>query len=286
MTAALQRLLSADDERGHVRHARLPAGLAQRYGSDLIIPLVDGRPTVIANFVSTIDGVVAFDPAAGLGGGTVSGHFEPDRFVMGLLRATADAVLIGAGTARSDARGRWITASVHPPSAEEAAELRASLGLAINPTTVVVTASGELDAHHPGLSDPGIPAVVATTWRGRSHMQSIGALAPHVEVIVAGDDRVEPQRLIDALHDRGLELVLCEGGPHLIADLFAVHLIDELFLTTAPQIAGRGEDGIRLGLVEGRMFAVGEAPWAQLVDVRTSGGYLFARYRFTGVGNE
>src|SRR5205814_8393664 len=53
---------------------------------------------VAANFVESLDGVVALPEARGESGGVVSGGSEADRFIMGLLRACADAVLIGAGT--------------------------------------------------------------------------------------------------------------------------------------------------------------------------------------------
>jgi riboflavin biosynthesis pyrimidine reductase len=278
---ALRPLLGTDFGHGTARVAQLPAGLRQRYGSDLVIPLAQGRPTVVANFVTTLDGVVAFDPRAGLGGSAVSGHFEPDRFVMGLLRAVSDGVLVGAGTVRSDSRGRWVAASVHPGSAADTAALRADLGLAPNPTTIVVSGSGDLDPGHPGLSDAQIPAVLVTSSRGLARL-STKSFGAHVELVAAGDDRVEPRQLIDVLRARGFQLVLCEGGPHLIGDLTGAQLLDELFLTTAPQLAGHERGDSRLSLVEGRAFSVDEAPWADLVDLRVAGNHLFSRYRFGG----
>jgi riboflavin biosynthesis pyrimidine reductase len=281
MTAALRRILSTDPERGPVRHARLPAALHDRYDGDLVIPLVDGRPTVAVNFVTTLDGVVSFDPAAGQGGGAVSGYFEPDRFVMGLLRSVADAVMVGAGTMRSDKTGRWVAASVHPASAEDTARVRSDLSLAPNPTTVVVTASGRIPADHPGLSDPKIPAVVATTDAGRANL---GDLAPHVEVVSTAAESVDAAWLLGVFAERGAQLVLCEGGPHLIGSLAGARLIDELFLTVSPQLAGRDEASRRLALVEDHVFGVEDAPWAHLADVRVAGNHMFTRYRFGGAG--
>jgi riboflavin biosynthesis pyrimidine reductase len=275
----LRLLMGADHGLGPVRGGQLPAALSDRYGGDLAIPLREGRPTVVANFVSTLDGVVAFDPAAGLGGGAVSGYFEPDRFVMGLLRALADVVMIGAGTARSDSHGRWVAASVHPATATETARVRTELRLAPNPTTVVVTASGDLDPHQRGLSDPDIPVVIVTTERGRARLAGAD-LAQHVEVVAAGDERIDASVLIETLGDQGAKLVLCEGGPRLLADLIDGAVLDELFLTVSPQIAGRDAANPRIGLVEGHAFEVAGAPWADLVDVRVSGSHLFTRYRF------
>lgn len=77
---------------------------------------------MVANFVSTLDGVVAFDTDESSGGGEVSGFFDPDRFVMGLLRAMADVVLVGAGTVRSAPTHEWTARRVHPASAALYAE--------------------------------------------------------------------------------------------------------------------------------------------------------------------
>jgi riboflavin biosynthesis pyrimidine reductase len=285
VTDSLRRLLGTDSAHGAVRGGRLPAALAERYGGDLVIEFVDGRPTVAANFVSTLDGVIAFDPASGQGGGAVSGYFEPDRFVMGLLRSLADAVMVGAGTLRSDTGGRWVAASVHAASATDTARVRQELGLAANPTTVVVSASGDIDPRHPGLSDPHIPVVVATTAGGLAVMQQHD-FAPHVEVVVAPGTEVDPAWLIGALGDRGMRLVVCEGGPHLIGSMVGARLIDELFLTISPQLAGRDHDARRLALVESHAFDVADAPWAQLIDVRVAGSHLFTRYRFGGSNND
>src|SRR5579871_1610664 len=77
----------------------LPEGLRTQYGGDLHFPPVpDGRPYVIANFGSTLDGVVSFNIPGQSGGALISGSNEGDRFIMGLLRASADAVMVGSGT--------------------------------------------------------------------------------------------------------------------------------------------------------------------------------------------
>jgi riboflavin biosynthesis pyrimidine reductase len=79
----------------------------------------------------------------------------------------------------------------------------------------------------------------------------------------------------------GARLALCEGGPHLFGQLLQAHLIDELFLTLAPQVIGRDETARRLSLVEGVSFgARGEGRWASLASVRRAGDDLFLRYRF------
>jgi riboflavin biosynthesis pyrimidine reductase len=239
------------------------------------------RPTVIANFVSTLDGVVAFDTDESSGGGEVSGFFDPDRFVMGLLRAMADVVLVGAGTVRAAPKHEWTARRVHRSSAALYGEWRRILGLAAaQPTTIVASARGNLDPAHPGLSAPDVPVVVATTAAGAAHLAAI-TFAPNTRVEVTGTGSgVAAPDLLEIARSAGAGLILCEGGPHVIGDLLKSELLDELFLTIAPQIAGRDKDAERFSFVEGLTFTVATAPWAELVSVRRAGDHLFLRYRF------
>jgi riboflavin biosynthesis pyrimidine reductase len=245
------------------------------------VPLRPDRPTVIANFVSTLDGVVAFDTDESSGGGEVSGFFDPDRFVMGLLRAMADVVLVGAGTVRASPKHEWTARRVHRSSAALYDEWRQGLGLAAaQPTTVVVSARGDLDPAHPGLSAPDVPVVVATTPAGAAHLAAV-KLAPNARVEVAGTGPgVAAPDLLEIARSAGAGLILCEGGPHVMGDLLRADLLDELFLTIAPQIAGRDKDAERFSFVEGLAFMVATAPWAQLISVRRADDHLFLRYRF------
>ncbi|MFL5675425.1 MAG: dihydrofolate reductase family protein [Chloroflexota bacterium] len=271
---------------GSRRGGPLTPELARRYGADLSIALRRDRPTIVSNFVTTIDGVVAFDTEGRTGGREVSGGSSPDRFLMGLVRATSDAVMNGAGTVRAGAHG-WTPASVHPASADAYAEWRRSLGLAPQPTAVIVTGSGSIDPEHPGLHDPAVPVVIVTSDAGAARLERL-ALPAHVEVVAAGGgpgDRVDLRSLVDVLRDRNLGLVACEGGPTLFAGLVEERLIDELFLTIAPQIAGRSDDATRLSLVEGVGFAIADAPWLRLESAMRADSHLFLRYRMDGSPN-
>jgi len=263
-----------------VRGGELSPGLRDAYGSDLAIPLRFDRPTVISNFVSTLDGVVSYNDADQAGGGEISGFFKPDAFVMGLLRAHSDAVLIGAGTLRAAPNQAWSARFTHPETASEFASLRSHMGLAPEPTTVVVTASGNVDLNQKGLADPSVPVLIITTQNGAEALQQYRPLPDHIEVVSAGSASVEPAAVLHELEVRGLRLILCEGGPNLFGQMLDAGLIDELFLTVAPQIAGRSPRERRLSLVEGKAFSVAEAPWARLVDLRRSANHLFTRYSF------
>ena len=252
----------------------LAGRLADAYGAPLSFARRSDRPTIVANFVSTLDGVVSYATPEAAGGGEISGFFGPDRFVMSVLRGVADAVLIGAGTLRAGSGEAWTPEYIFPPAASDVAAMRRRLGLALQPTTVIVSASGQLDPTHPGLS--AAPALVVTTHEGRERFDSAPA-GP--DVVDAGVDRVDPDALVSELSRRGFGLVLCEGGPHLLGSLLERDLVDELFLTVAPQIAGRSHHAPRLALAEGIAFSVGDAPWWRVVSLARSGEHLFLRYR-------
>jgi riboflavin biosynthesis pyrimidine reductase len=276
----LERLWERGDETSLDRRGGdFPADLRDRYGGELWATLRPDRPTVIANFVSTIDGVVAFDTDGSTGGGEVSGFFEPDRFVMGLLRAMADVVLVGAGTVRAAPTHEWTPRRVHKRSAAWFEAWRATLGIAAaQPTTIVATASGDLDLTHPGLSAPDVPVILATTASGAARLRA-AAPRPNVRIETVGLGRQVPaEDLIALAASTGARLILCEGGPHLIGDLLGAGLLDEVFLTVSPQLAGRNDERPRLGLVQGTAFSLSDAPWADLGGVRRSGDHLFLRY--------
>jgi riboflavin biosynthesis pyrimidine reductase len=280
-------VLDADAIRGTHAPERagrvLPASssLATFYGSTLRIPLRDDRPTIVANFVSTLDGVVSFGDPGASGGSAVSGGSTEDHRLMGLLRTLGDAVMVGAGTLRRARDEEWTPRDIDPEFGPEQARIRRELGLAAQPTTVVVSASGELDLGQRGLAAMDVPVLVATTAVGA---MALGAAAPDERIRVAnlGADEVGASSLVTELERAGARLVVSEGGPHLLGGLLRAGVIDELFLTIAPQIAGRAGGRKRLALVEADAFGVVDAPWSTLISVRRAESHLFLRYRFDG----
>jgi riboflavin biosynthesis pyrimidine reductase len=266
-------------ERRRTRGGTLPAPLRARHGGPLEFELPVDRPLLVANFVSTLDGVVALDRLGNSGGREISGGFEPDRFLMGLLRATADAVLVGAGTVRASGTGAWTPARVHHASADAFAAWRRVLGLERPvPTTLVATASGDLDLEHFDLAESGTTVVVLTTTEGARRLRGQpGRDGIEVTALADGPD-LPVEAIVAYLRRSGFELVLSEGGPRLFAELLGSSAVDELFLTLAPQLAGRSDRMQRLALVEGVSFPAAVAPWSRLRTVRRAGDHLFLRY--------
>jgi riboflavin biosynthesis pyrimidine reductase len=259
------------------RGGLLPSELAVRYAAPLSIPLRTDRPTIVANFVSTLDGVVALDRIGASGGREISGGFEPDRFLMGLLRATGDAVLVGAGTVRASRTHGWTPAHAHAASLPGFAAWRRELGLTASPATVIVSASGSLQPGHLP-EDRGAPVIVVTTESGARRLGGLPR-AEHVEIVsVSAGDSIPVDTLVAFLDARGFRLVVSEGGPSLFGELLASSVIDEVFLTVAPQFAGRSATSARLSLVEGVALAPA-ASWGRLWSVMRSDDHLFLRYQ-------
>jgi riboflavin biosynthesis pyrimidine reductase len=282
MTASSLTPLEILFETGSGKEIPLPDRLRQIYGT-LALPRSTGGPTVIANFVQSIDGVVTLDSGK-TGGGPVSGGNEHDRVVMGILRSAADAVIVGAGTLRSVPRHLWTPQYVYPDLADEFNALRSNLDLPPAPLNVIVTAEGKLDPEFAVLKQSDIPVLIVTTAAGASNASKA---APHAEVVAASDsDRLSPDQILRSIchaipsgHAAGEPLFLLEAGPTLMSQFLAEHLLDELFLTIAPQVAGRDGCEIRPGLASGHEFAPDDPRWSSLVSVRRAADHLMLRYR-------
>ncbi len=248
----------------------LPERLKDLYGGELGFR----APRLYANFVSSLDGVVALDSIGAESGSVISGHNEADRFVMGLLRACADAVVVGAGTLRADPRQLWTPDHIYPLAATAYAELRRHLGRSIQPRLVLVTSRGDLDPQVPALERG---ALVLTTGAGQSRLH--GRIPAAASIVTLGDgEELDPAALLDVIHAEGHQVLLCEGGPHLFGNLLAAGFVDEVFLTVSPVLAGRGKSGGRMGLVEGAELMPAIPRWARLLTRRRHRSYLFLRY--------
>lgn len=262
----------------------LPPNLAPLYGC-LRMPLARSHPHVFSNFVTTLDGVVSLNAKGRASGADISGFSAQDRMVMGLLRAIADAVIVGSGTLGTDRRHVWTAEAIFPELADEYWRLRKALGKRGPPLNVIVSGSSGIDLLLPVFTSGKVPALIVTTTAGAERLRKQSA--PDSVEIRAIRRRSAGAIPASAILDEVCrvspgKLILVEGGPRLLGDFYAERLVDEQFLTLAPQIAGRDAGDGRPSLVMGKSFAPRNALWGSLIDVRRGTNHLFLRYAFPG----
>ena len=214
----------------------LPDELARLYPGTFGLP----DECVYANFVESLDGRVAL-PEVPQSNRLIADASEADHFVMALLRACADVVVVGSGTLRASPTAAWTAAAAFPALGDAFAELRRTLGLP---------------------PEPGF-AVIARTPLPRELRREPIVLDRGLEAALA------------ELRARGYRRILSEGGPTLFGSLLDAGLLDELFLTLSPVFAGAG-----LSLLEGVGLLPGRRVAGSLVGVRRDDSHLFLRYAF------
>jgi riboflavin-specific deaminase-like protein len=221
---------------------------------------VDGRPYVVVNMVSTADGKSALgQTTAGIGSRT-------DRLLMRQLRASLDAVMIGAGTLRAEN----VDPRVDPPRARR----RAERGLPPQPLAVAVTGSPDLEPTHRFLINGPERTVLLTTAAAPADRRE--RLARYATLLVQDGPEVDLAAAVRRLYDEyGVRRLLCEGGPSLNQRLLDAELVDELFWTIAPNLAG----GRGRSLIEGGDPATRIRARLELVSLHEHEGELFTRYR-------
>ncbi|RNL65314.1 pyrimidine reductase family protein [Nocardioides marmoriginsengisoli] len=172
-------------------------------------------PWLRVNMVSTLDGA-----ANGESGTSGSINNAADKAVFDALRAQADAIIVGAGTARTEG---YRVADV---------------------PLVIVSHSGQVPE---GLQDAPAGKVLLATCATSPGLAAAQELLGTENVIVAGDTQVDLAAMKAALVGRGLENLLSEGGPHLLRDLLDAGAADELCLTFVPQAIGGVHPRIVMG---------------------------------------
>src|SRR6267378_2006579 len=225
----------------------LPPGLARLYGR-LRMPTARARAHVFSNFATTLDGVVSLNVKGHKSGGDISGFSAQDRMVMGLLRAVADAVVVGAGTLAVDRNHLWTAEDIFP-----------------------------------GFASGKVPALIVTTAAGARELRK-QRVPDSVEIraVRSSGRAIRARSVLDEVSRASAgKLILVEGGPQLLGAFYAERLLDEQFLTLSPQIAGRGADVERISLVMGQAFAPRHPLWGTLVDLRRGASHLFLRYSFS-----
>ena len=264
--------------------AVIPDNLRVRYDGNLSFPPAAGnRPYFVANFVSTLDGVVSFNLPGQSGGAEISGSNEADHFVMGLLRASADAVMVGAGTLQAvGPQGSWLPEAIFPAAKDAYRKYRTEVLRKQEPLIVIVAGTGQLELNSAVFHTPGTRVLILTTEEGEQRLLQNGVKAvPAVEVkaLAPPGARIPPASILTLLRKEwSVELLLHEAGPTMFGEFLEGGFVDELFLTVAPQIAGRAADHPRPGLVANVDFLPAIAPWWKLLSAKKAGDHLFLRY--------
>lgn len=199
---------------------------------DAVYAYPAASPWLRANMISSVDGAAVLD------GGSRALGSATDRKLIGHLRGLADVVIVGAGTARAENYG-----PLRPK--QERRQRRLAAGLTPAPRLAIVSGSLDLDVEAPVFTEAELPTIVVT--HGDADPARRKEVEQVADVVVAGRHRVDPHALVDALVERNLSRLLCEGGPALLGTLAAADRIDDLCLTVAPLLVAGGEARVTAG---------------------------------------
>jgi riboflavin biosynthesis pyrimidine reductase len=208
------------------------------------------------NFISSLDGAVTRQGHSGTLGD------DADRRVFDLLRWPADAVLVAAGTARTEGYGAMRLG-------EEAVAWRVAEGLPAHPVFVLVTRTLDLDPSASIFVNAPVRPIVYTVDAAPADRRA--ALAAVADVVTAGATDVEPIRLRGDLAGRGITRIHAEGGPSLFGSFLVGGGVDELCLTLAPTL--EAGDAARIA-----RSAVSAPTDMALTSVLRAGSELLLRY--------
>lgn len=244
------------------------------------LPERSDRSYSYANFVTSRDGRVSFNEPGKSGGGPISGNSAHDRWLMGLLRARADAVLVSADEVADNARHSWRAAAIFPDDAAGWTALRSIEQRQPVPLHVVVTRRGTLRRDAATLADPAVPVLVATTDEGVKRAQADAGDAPNVRFWSSGTE-VDFLRLTRELRSAfGVRSLLTEAGPRIFGAMLAAGVLDDEFVTLSPIIAGNSRDRPRPGMVEDVAFDAEDAPRSRPLALLRAGDLLFLHSRY------
>jgi riboflavin biosynthesis pyrimidine reductase len=216
---------------------------------------------VLINMVSTADGRASIAGRSG----PIAG--PADRELFHALRAPVDAVMAGAGTIRVERYGRIVRE-------ESRRRLRRERGLSEEPLACVVSASLALPPDLPLLAEPEAHVVVLTP--SDAELPESPARVDYIRA--PSDGELDLPRALAELRRRfGVEVLLCEGGPHLNGGLLAAGMVDELWLSLSPKLAGGDPtDAEALRIVAGEEFE--EPLELRLLGAFQHDSHLFLRY--------
>lgn len=213
------------------------------------------RPWVMLCMIATVDGAVTVQGRSGPLGGPA------DWAALTALRGCADAIVVGAGTARTEDYG--------PPTvAGDVRERRRRRGQRPEPLLAVVSARGDLDPAARLFGGPEPTRLYLAAAAAPDRRRSLESVA---DVRTAGDSSVAASAVVEDLAAEGRSLILLEGGPRLNDSFAAADLIDEFCITRSPLLATGGP-----GIIDGDPLPA--ALDIHLDRLLVADGMVFARY--------
>jgi riboflavin biosynthesis pyrimidine reductase len=252
------------------------------------------RPWVFANFVQSLDGIVSL-LGRHASGGDIS-QSEEDRWLMDLLRAHADAILLGAGTLKLETalerpRPRGPVFRIMELTLQQLRE-KLHRGPERN---IFVTGSGLLTLSDYAVFDGDkVETAIITTTAGAERLSAQRQTHPNVRIIAAGERTVNLREAMQTLRrEMNIRYLLCEGGPRLYGSMMRAGVIDEKFLTVSPVEVGQevppeqerhesellDSSEMRPTVFSGPGFTKEGAPWWTWLSCRKVGDHQFNRYR-------
>jgi len=246
------------------------------------------RPWVYANFIISDNGIVAWsradygdDPIRAIAGGDPGRPARrADVELMRYLRASADAVAVGAQTLRDQPELTDTLGSKGNDLGQVLERFRRSHGRSRLPRQVIYTRGGVLDLNVRMFNTPGAEVIVVTTERGARQLRARGSDDKGVRLLIAGEGDLGPDELTRAhqilFTEYEIRYLDCEGGATILAALHGAGLVDEIFLTlTDVRIDTSRHEGVKRlpPLANARLIAEGR--------VLQDAAYVFRRWRLS-----
>jgi riboflavin-specific deaminase-like protein len=239
-----------------------PEATIERIVEELALGEWPSRPYVLLNMISTLDGRATLQGRSGALGG------EADKELFHGLRTIVDGVMVGAGTVRAERYRRLVRD-------QRRRDIRRGHGLQPEPLACIVSGRLALDGGIPLLADPDARVAIVTGSQA-SLPAGCRAKVEYVRAARAGALDL-PGAMVELRERLGVRTILCEGGPHLNSQLLAEGLVDELFLSLSPKLAGGDVTGETLRILSGPEL---DPPVEmELVGALEHEGHLFLRYR-------
>jgi len=174
------------------------------------------KPKIILSAAMSLDGRIGKD------GERVKFSNELDKKRVHEMRSTVDAVMVGINTILID----------NPKLTAHHSETKK------NPMRIVVDSDARTPLDSRVMNGEARTIIAVSQGASENKVQNLQKKG--AEVIKSGGTTVDLTLLIDKLHRRGIKTLLLEGGGTLNHSMLSLDLIDEIYLTIAPRILGRG----------------------------------------------